>query len=101
MRDSKPFSDIEFFFRLVKSYQKISKFLDVIAYFATRTWHFADDNVVELWNSLSSQDKEIYPFDVAELDWDYFSLTHLLGLRVHLAKDGLETLPAGKLKYKR
>ncbi|KAF5291779.1 hypothetical protein FQA39_LY14267 [Lamprigera yunnana] len=47
----------------VMKYQKISKFVNVLAYFATRQWIFDDKNTQNLWGSLNKTDRAIYPFD--------------------------------------
>lgn len=82
-------------------YQKIQKFNDVMSYFSTKEWNFTDDNTLQLWKNLSPKDQEIYPFDIAEMDWDFHAQAHLLGLRVYLVKDDIDTLPQGREKWRR
>ncbi|KAL0273819.1 UNVERIFIED_CONTAM: hypothetical protein PYX00_006400 [Menopon gallinae] len=87
--------------RMVKVYKKIRKFNVVLSFFSTKQFHFTDDNVHKLWGSLSRKDQEIFPFDIADLDWDYFAQGHLLGLRVYLVKDDIDTLHKARLRWKR
>lgn len=86
---------------MVKVYKKISKFNGVLAFFSSKQFHFADDNVQNLCRSISRKDQEIFPFDIADLDWDYFAQGHLLGLRVYLVKDDIDTLPKARLRWRR
>ncbi|KAI9579192.1 hypothetical protein GQX74_004664 [Glossina fuscipes] len=77
--------------RLLKTYKKIHRFMHVIEYFAMRQWDFGIDNVQDLWNSLSERDKELFYFDMDQLDWDRFLQQYLLGVRQYLLKDPIET----------
>ncbi|KAK5638967.1 hypothetical protein RI129_013262 [Pyrocoelia pectoralis] len=84
---------------LVKGYQKIGKFTDVISYFAVRQWNFSDQNTQNLYQCLNSTDKDTFGFNLKEFDWDAYFYTFARGGRVYLLKDPLETLPQGRIKY--
>ncbi|KAF5284639.1 hypothetical protein FQR65_LT13470 [Abscondita terminalis] len=79
--------------QLVKSYEKIGKFLDVLAFFSTRGWVFYNTNTQKLWKSLSEYDRSLYRFDVAALNWDDYFRSFVLGGRLYLVKDPIETIP--------
>ncbi|KAF2881899.1 hypothetical protein ILUMI_24280 [Ignelater luminosus] len=85
--------------RLVKGYQKINKFLDVLAYFSTNQWKFHDDNTQELWKKLNDEDKYIFQFDIGKMNWDNYCFTYARGGRLYILKDPLDTVPYGKRKY--
>ncbi|KAF5273009.1 hypothetical protein FQR65_LT17250 [Abscondita terminalis] len=84
---------------LVKGYQKINKFLDVLAYFTTRTFLFTNDNTQNLWKKLNATDKKLFVFDVGAFDWDDYFYKFARGGRVYLLKDPLDTLPQGRVKF--
>lgn len=84
---------------LVKGYQKIEKFLNVLAYFATRQWNFTNNNTQSLWKKLNEEDQRLFDFDMDAFDWDSYFFTYARGGRVYLLKDPLETLPQGRIKY--
>ncbi|XP_044735153.1 fatty acyl-CoA reductase wat-like [Chrysoperla carnea] len=86
---------------LLKVYKKINKFADVIAYFALKEWKFKNNNVQQLWKSLTPDDKKLFTFDMKELDWTKFMETHCLGLRMYLVKDDLSTLPQARKRWQR
>ncbi|XP_066993656.2 fatty acyl-CoA reductase wat isoform X2 [Anabrus simplex] len=86
---------------MLKAFRKIHKFLDITAYFHESRWEFSDKNVQKLWSSLSTHDKNVFPFDIAEIDWKV-TLHHVIpGLRVYLMKDPLNTVSRGTVKYRR
>lgn len=82
-------------------YGKVMKLANILFYFSTQDWQFEDNGVRDMWNSLSNQDKVIFPFSMSEMSWDYMCETFLLGLRVYLLKDDLSTLPEARRKWNR
>ncbi|XP_025834256.1 fatty acyl-CoA reductase wat-like [Agrilus planipennis] len=84
---------------LVKGYQKIEKFLNVISYFATRTWLFRNKNTRNLWTKLNEEDQKLFMFDMGRFEWDSYFYTYIRGGRVYLLKDPLDTIPQGRVKY--
>lgn len=89
------------FFSLLKIYKKINKFSDVIAYFGTRSWDFKNNNVQTLWRSLDPKDKELFFFDISQLDWDKYFYSYIRGVRQYLVKEDPSTIPQGLKKLRR
>uniref|UniRef100_A0A336L0D6 Fatty acyl-CoA reductase n=1 Tax=Culicoides sonorensis TaxID=179676 RepID=A0A336L0D6_CULSO len=79
--------------KMVKIYQKIHKFCDVISYFNTRRWYFTNSNVMALWKKLDPKDKQIFYFDMNDLDWNEFTRESIHGIRQYLMKDDPSTIP--------
>lgn len=88
-------------FSLLKIYKKINKFSDVIAYFGTRSWDFKNNNVQTLWRSLDPKDKELFFFDISQLDWDKYFYSYIRGVRQYLVKEDPSTIPQGLKKLRR
>lgn len=86
---------------MVEGYKKIDKFGEVISYFAMRQWQFKNDNVQGLWRKMKTTDRDVFQFDMGALDWDAYNYTYLRGARLYLLKDPLDTIPEGKIKYRR
>jgi fatty acyl-CoA reductase len=86
---------------LWKAYQKIHKFVDVIAYFSVQQWKFTDQNVQALQSRMTPVDQELFDFNIARLDWPSVFKTCMQGLRVHFAKEPLDNLQVAKKRYKR
>lgn len=46
---------------MVNVQKKISQGQKVLQYFTTREWHFDDDNIIKLRQSMNDQDQEVFP----------------------------------------
>ncbi|XP_050540840.1 fatty acyl-CoA reductase wat-like isoform X2 [Daktulosphaira vitifoliae] len=86
---------------LLNIYKKLDKVRETLAYFANKEWTFVNDRILRLWDTLDSQDRELFNFDVRQISWEYFSQAHCLGLRVYLVKDDIHTLPNARKKWER
>ncbi|KAI8433274.1 hypothetical protein MSG28_015341 [Choristoneura fumiferana] len=67
----------------------------------TKAWRFTDHGVRAMWGALDADDRVVFPFNIAEMSWDYHAETFLVGLRVYLVKDDLSTLPEARKKWTR
>ncbi|XP_052862394.1 fatty acyl-CoA reductase wat [Anopheles cruzii] len=87
--------------RLLRSYKKIHRFMDVIEYFSMREWQFKMDNMNALWRRLSSADKKLFFFDMRQINWDYFLEQYFCGIRRYLLNDPMETVPQAVIRWNR
>jgi fatty acyl-CoA reductase len=88
------------FLRAVKNYRRLHKAMDLISYFAIRRWSFEQDNVLELWDQMRNEDKKMFNFNMEDTDWVKYNRDSILGLRMYLLKETLDTIPKGKKKLK-
>lgn len=72
----------------------------VTSYFCNNEWKFENNNTAALWEELSPTDKKLFPFNVSNLDWEDYFDKFILGSRVHLLQDPIETLPQARRKLK-
>ncbi|XP_015186638.1 PREDICTED: putative fatty acyl-CoA reductase CG5065 [Polistes dominula] len=86
---------------LLNIYRKINKFKSVISSFTTNEWEFTNDNVLKLWDKLSVVDKSNFFFNVADIDWQCFSITYMRGVRVFLVKEPMDTVEESRPFYRR
>nr|AID66649.1 fatty acyl reductase [Agrotis segetum] len=86
---------------LRKTYAKITKFSEVMAYFATREWKFDNSNTQRLFAEMCPADKKMFDFDMSALDWNDYFYSYIRGVRVYLLKDPVNTVPAGLTKHNR
>lgn len=75
--------------------------MNVIEYFSMRQWDFQADNMTGLWYNLTKKDKEIYFFDMSQLDWDLFLQHYFRGIRQYLLNDPLDTIPEALVRWNR
>ncbi|KAG4078765.1 hypothetical protein HA402_015355 [Bradysia odoriphaga] len=87
--------------RLLNTYKKIHRFMNVIEYFSMRQWDYQMDNMIGLWHNLTKKDKEIYFFDMSQLDWDLFLQHYFRGIRQYLLNDPLDTIPEALIRWNR
>lgn len=83
------------------SYEKVHKMTKVLSYFAVREWEISIDNMQKLWRTLSEEDKKIFDFDLNEINWGQYFRNHLLGIRLYILKDSINTIPYAIKKRRR
>lgn len=82
--------------QFVRLYGKVWRMVQTLHYFTTRGWTFESKNLVTLWESLSDEDKQIFNFDVRQLDWDSYLFDYLMGVKRYVIKERLEELPKAR-----
>lgn len=75
--------------------------MNVIEFFAMREWEYQQDNLMGMWNDLNDKDKDIFFFDMSQLDWDLFLQHYFRGIRQYLLNDPLETIPEALVRWNR
>ncbi|KAM3955063.1 fatty acyl-CoA reductase wat-like [Aphomia sociella] len=74
---------------LNKVYNKAWKITSVLSYFTTNEWFFTDNNTLELYQSLSRTDQDLFAFDSKVIDWKEMLLIWGVGIRRYIVKDDL------------
>ncbi|XP_017120628.1 fatty acyl-CoA reductase wat [Drosophila elegans] len=81
---------------LVKSYHKIHETLVLLYPFNGKTYLMDTKNTTQMWQSMSPEDRSIFPFDMANLNWEEYFRRILSGMRVYLFKESWDTLAHAK-----
>ncbi|KAK0166940.1 hypothetical protein PV327_004406 [Microctonus hyperodae] len=81
---------------MVRVQAKLSKAARCLEYFTTQQWNFSDDNVRKLGEQLNAEDRQIFMFDVKQIDWPSYLENYILGIRQFILKESPETLPAAR-----
>lgn len=76
----------------VKLLHRMQKALGVLQYFMLDTWTFHNTNTRSLYQSLCPVDKELFNFDISQLDWKEYIETYQLGIRQYIMKEPMNTL---------
>ncbi|KAL6433327.1 hypothetical protein ACFW04_006476 [Cataglyphis niger] len=83
-----------------KASAKVDKFITVISYFSTQQWRFCNDAVINLWERMNPADREIFDFNIDDLDWESH-LKHMIpGICVYLFNDSVEIIEKEQVKYR-
>lgn len=81
-------------------YRKIKKYSDVIFFFTHKKFDFEHNNVPKLFEKLDERDKQLFNFDMNQLNWRNYVHENVKGVRVILMKDPLSTIPEAKQRQK-
>ncbi|XP_063912829.1 fatty acyl-CoA reductase wat-like [Zophobas morio] len=86
--------------RFVKMYQKLHKVCGEVGYFNVNFWKYETSNSEMLWKALTEKDRELFPFNMENLEWKSFFEMCSMYARIHFLKDPMHTLPQAKRKRK-
>lgn len=86
---------------MLKTYRKIHKFSDVLAYFTSRDWKFSNLQVQQMWRQLSKRDQEVFPFNIGDIQWEDAVRELIPGLRIYILHEPKESLHTTQKAYKR
>ncbi|XP_049824565.1 fatty acyl-CoA reductase wat isoform X3 [Aethina tumida] len=72
---------------LVKFYEKYERLSQVSRFFMTNEWYFKSNNTRRLFQSLSPEDKELFYFDMKQVDYNELVLNNIKGMKKYILKD--------------
>ncbi|XP_067131244.1 fatty acyl-CoA reductase 1-like [Centruroides vittatus] len=78
---------------MMNIYKNVHKTMKVLEYFCIREWMFRTDNVKKLFNSMSTEDKQNFNFDISKLSWNKYLENYVLGTRRYVLKEDDATIP--------
>ena len=79
---------------------KTIKHLDKIIYFSIGNWRIHIDRTLKVWEELNSSDKEIFFFDIRQIEWAGFAPTFWRGLKTYILKESINDSKARE-KYRK
>lgn len=50
---------------------------------------------------MNAADRQIFYFDIWDMDWEMYLKNLIPGMRLYLAKDPMDTLEVGRAKFKK
>ena len=71
----------------VRWFNKLHTQIKVFDFFSSHQWLFDDSNTRKLLNQMSKQDREIFNFDVDEVNWSSHVDDYVLGIRRLILKE--------------
>jgi fatty acyl-CoA reductase len=81
---------------MLKVYHKLNKAVTSLEYFTTHEWKFTCENMMDLYERMSPEDKKMFTVNVKEVNWHNYIGKYCLGLRKYVMKEDLSTLPAAR-----
>lgn len=74
---------------------------NMLNFFTITKLDFANKRWVKLLSELTAEDRELFFCNIKDLDWDTYFYSYILGIRMYIIKDPIETLPQARIKYRR
>ncbi|XP_035741473.1 fatty acyl-CoA reductase wat-like isoform X2 [Vespa mandarinia] len=87
--------------RLFKIYKKIDTMSNIVNYFTSTKLNFTNKRWNELLSKLTTEDRKFFSCDIKNLIWDTYFESYVLGIRMYILKDPIETLPQARIKWRR
>lgn len=80
----------------VKMLHRIQNAIAKLEYFGHRQWKFGNENLWALWNALSKDEKEMFNFDIRQLNWLDYIINYVRGVKIFIFKEDESTIPAAR-----
>ncbi|KAI4499647.1 hypothetical protein M0802_005217 [Mischocyttarus mexicanus] len=87
--------------RFFNMYIRLNLWMDGISYFSLKEWQFTNKRWIEVMKDLTAEDRKLFYCDMKDVDWDIYFRNYLLGVRLYVLKDPIETLPLARRDLKR
>ena len=87
-------------FRAVKDAFDSLQYMNVVNHFTVMGWMYHDKNLRSLLGKLTPGDRDIFNFDIKQVNWNEYLESCVMGVRQYLLKDDLSTLPRARNRYK-
>jgi fatty acyl-CoA reductase len=85
----------------VRLYTKTDKAFVPFEFFTTHQWRFISDNPIHLLEEMTTEDQEMFNFDVRKINWQSYFENYILGIRQLVFKDDPITLPFARSNLER
>ena len=70
--------------------------MSITSFFAVQQWHFVNNNFIPLLDKLSDEDRQIFNFDVRQIDWKKYVTDYCSGIRRYILKEKDDTIQAAR-----
>ncbi|XP_033211429.1 fatty acyl-CoA reductase wat-like [Belonocnema kinseyi] len=85
----------------IKTCKEFDKYARAVCYFSLNEWKIKNNRTKALWQKTSLDDQKLFPFSMDNFDWDDFMKNCMMGIRIHIFKDPLDTIPAARKRRMR
>lgn len=72
-----------------------------IYYFVNGDWKIHVPEMQKVLDRLSPRDRQIFPYDMRELDWFDFTMRYMRGFRVYIMKEPTDNVLEATKRYRR
>ncbi|CAH0385679.1 unnamed protein product [Bemisia tabaci] len=75
--------------RILNIYTRIASMLGQVRPFVEKNWNFNDNNLVSLWSAMSDLDRDLFHFDICNIEWMRYLRNVSKGINNYILKDTL------------
>jgi len=86
--------------RMVRTYTKLHKSMEILEYFTTRSWEWTHAHLDVLRSHMSPEDQKTFYFDPRTLHWPTYMQQYCLGTKKFILKEDMSGLPAARAHLK-
>lgn len=77
----------------VSMYYKMDSMLQILQPFVRHEWKFEEHNVISLYEQMEPTDKNVFAFNIEDVDWDQYVIDWIIGARILMLKEPATKLP--------
>jgi len=85
---------------MVRLMRRMHHAFDMLGYFARREWDFPSNNLIALYESMSTTDQTLFNIDVKQVKWREYIHDSYLGIRRYLLKEEDSNIEAARKRMK-
>ncbi|KAK4023769.1 hypothetical protein OUZ56_009167 [Daphnia magna] len=85
----------------VRLYVKANDAFSTFEFFTTHQWRFISKNWIRLMNEMSAEDRDIFYFDVGNINWRNYFESYILGVRLYGFREDISNLPLARRNLNR
>ncbi|KAJ8933767.1 hypothetical protein NQ314_013801, partial [Rhamnusium bicolor] len=86
---------------IVDGYKRLHKIQELGSPFFLKQWYISNENTQKLLKRMSFRDRELFNFDILNINWETYFHSFARGLRVYILNDPMSTLSEGRKKQQR
>jgi len=82
--------------RIMNIYKRMNSSLQTYQFFISNEWTWSNSVYSKILQSIPSEDKPTFDFDMRKIDWESYYKALTLGVKVYVLKDDLNELPKAR-----
>jgi fatty acyl-CoA reductase len=82
--------------RIMNIYKRMNSSLQTYQFFISNEWTWSNSVYSKILQSIPSEDKQTFDFDMKKIDWESYYKALTLGVKVYVLKDDLKELPKAR-----
>ncbi|RZF42877.1 hypothetical protein LSTR_LSTR014703 [Laodelphax striatellus] len=86
---------------MVTVQNKLLRAAECLEFFTTHEWKFTNTNMLKLYESLPPSDRELFNFDVNDINWQEYMQLYWLGIRRFILKEDLSNDSAARSRLRK